>query len=203
MPAGGGTIGLLVSADDFEQLFPDVPDTRAYVTATEDASPKDVTDAINAAIADYPQVQVSNISQMKLEFEEVLNSLFLVLLALLGLAVLIAVFGVANTLALSVLERGRESALLRALGLTRPQLRRMLAVEAVLLSVTGGVLGVVLGIVFGWAMGKVMLAGLVFSVPVAEIAGLIAVAVVAGLLAAVLPAHRASRVSVTEQLAAH
>lgn len=161
-----------------------------------------MTDAVNAAIADYPQVQVANVSQMKLEFEELLNSVFLVILALLGLAVIIAVFGVANTLALSVLERSRESALLRALGLTRPQLRRMLAVEAVLLSVTGGALGIALGLLFGWAAGKVTLMGLIFTVPVAEIAGLVAVAVVAGLLAAVLPAHRASRVSVTEQLAA-
>lgn len=202
LPAGGGVLGVLVSVDDFERLFPDVPDSRAYITAAADASPKEVTDAVNAAIADYPQVQVANVSQMKLEFEELLNSVFLVILALLGLAVIIAVFGVANTLALSVLERSRESALLRALGLTRPQLRRMLAVEAVLLSVTGGALGIALGLLFGWAAGKVTLMGLIFTVPVAEIAGLVAVAVVAGLLAAVLPAHRASRVSVTEQLAA-
>lgn len=201
LPNGGGVHGVVASAEDFTRLFPEVPDTAAYVKAVEDVSLQEATDAVNAAAADHPALQVSSVAAMKSEFEAMLNTLFLVVLALLGLAVVIAVFGVANTLALSVLERRRESALLRALGLTRPQLRRMLAVEAVLIAVVGGALGVALGLLFGWAAGSSTLMGLVFSPPVAEIAGLLAVAVVAGLLASVLPARRASRVSITAELA--
>ncbi|MEY9211255.1 FtsX-like permease family protein [Thermobifida halotolerans] len=198
---GGVMYGVVASVEDFERLFPDVPDTVAYVKAAEDASLKETTDAIDAAVADHPTLQVSSAAETKSEFEEMLNQMFLAVLALLGLAIVIAVFGVANTMALSVLERRRESALLRALGLTRPQLRRMLAVEAVLISVTGGALGVALGLLFGWAAGSVTLRGLIFSPPTAEIAGLLAVTVLAGLLASVLPARRASRVSITAELA--
>ncbi|GAA3992131.1 FtsX-like permease family protein [Thermobifida alba] len=201
LPDGGAIYGVVTSVEDFEQLFPDVPDTGAYVKAAEGASLRETADAVNAAVADHPAIQVSSVAEIKSEFEGMLNSLFLAVLALLGLAILIAVFGVANTMALSVLERRRESALLRALGLTRPQLRRMLAVEAVLISVVGGVLGVALGLLFAWAAGSTTLVGLVFSPPVAEIAGLLAVAVLAGLLASVLPARRASRVSITAELA--
>lgn len=202
LPDGGGITSAVVSVEDFERLFPGTADSAVYVKAAEGVSLQEAAEAVDAAVADHPELQVLSPAQLKAEFEDMLDAVFLAVLALVGLAVLIAVFGVANTLALSVLERRRESALLRALGLTRPQLRRMLAVEAVLLSVVGGLLGVVLGLLFGWAAGSSTLLDLVFSPPVAEIAGLLAVAVAAGLLASVLPARRASRVSVTAELAA-
>lgn len=123
---------------------------------------------------------------------------------LLATSVLIALFGMANTLSLSVLERTRESALLRALGLTRRGLRWMISMEAVLLGLMGAVAGVAFGVGFGWATGRAFLrtGGGPVSYPVLEISGYIALAGVAALLASVIPARRAARLTVIDGLAA-
>lgn len=110
-------------------------------------------------------------------------------------------FGIANTMALSVLERTRESAMLRALGLTRGQLRRMLSTEAVLLCLIGAGVGIGLGVLFGWAAASAILPNMVFGVPLGQIAVFVAVAVVAGLLASVLPGRRAAGTSISGALA--
>ncbi|MEU8251966.1 FtsX-like permease family protein [Nonomuraea sp. NPDC048916] len=120
-------------------------------------------------------------------------------LGLLGIAIVIALIGIANTLGLSVLERAREHAMLRALGLTRGQLRRMLAAEAVLLSLVATVLGTVLGVGFAWAacetIVKRALRDATMHVPWLSLGVVVLIAALAGLLAAVLPARRAARVS--------
>lgn len=118
---------------------------------------------------------------------------------LLGIAVVIALIGIANTLGLSVLERGRENALLRALGLTRRQLRATLAAEAVLLSVVATLLGTAMGIGFAWVAVQTMLksvaADVSMSLPLGQLAIVVLVSALAGLLACVLPARRAVRVT--------
>lgn len=124
---------------------------------------------------------------------------------LLAIAVVIALVGIANTLGLSVLERAREHALLRALGLARRQVRRMLAVEAVLLSVVATVLGTALGVAFAWAGVRALVepvvadAGLVL--PWWQLAVVVATAALAGLVAAVVPSRRAARVAPAAGLA--
>jgi putative ABC transport system permease protein len=119
--------------------------------------------------------------------------------ALLGIAVVIALIGIGNTLGLSVLERGRENALLRALGLTRRQLRATLAAEALLLSVVATVLGTVIGVAFAWVAVHALVQRAVDAAPMVlpwgQLAVVIAVAGVAGLLSALLPARRAARVT--------
>ncbi|MFD6950658.1 hypothetical protein A6A08_14095 [Nocardiopsis sp. TSRI0078] len=122
------------------------------------------------------------------------------MLGLLALTIVIAVFGIANTMALSVLERTRESALLRALGLSRGQMRLMLATEAVIVSGIGAVVGVALGVVFGALAGRTMVEGTLFALPAGEIAVFLVCAGLVGLLAGVLPARRAARASITESL---
>ena len=120
-------------------------------------------------------------------------------LGLLGIAVVIALIGIANTLGLSVLERAREHAMLRALGLTRRQLRRMLATEAVLLSVVATLLGTVIGVGFAWVgyetIVKRALSDAVMQVPWPSISAVVLITALAGLLAAVLPARRAAQVT--------
>ncbi|MEU7890763.1 FtsX-like permease family protein [Microbispora bryophytorum] len=120
-------------------------------------------------------------------------------LGLLGIAVVIALIGIVNTLGLSVLERAREHAMLRALGLTRRQLRRMLATEAVLLSVVATLLGTVIGVGFAWVgyetIVKRALSDAVMQVPWPSISAVVLITALAGLLAAVLPARRAARVT--------
>ncbi|MEE6280104.1 ABC transporter permease [Georgenia sp. MJ170] len=138
-------------------------------------------------------------------FEQVINTLLAIVVGLLGVAVVIALIGVANTLSLSVLERRRESAVLRAIGLTRRQLRGMLAVEGVFLAAVGVVIGTVLGLLYGWAGAAVILIGtgsLSLAVPWAHLGIIVVVAVLAGLAASVLPARSAARTPPVAALAA-
>jgi putative ABC transport system permease protein len=121
--------------------------------------------------------------------------------ALLGLAIIISLIGIANTLTLSVFERTRESALLRALGLTRDGLRWMLSLEAVIMAVIGALLGVVLGSGFGWAAVSAVADGAVLGFPVLRVVAFILVAGLAGLIAAVVPSRRAARASIVASLA--
>ncbi|WP_432934162.1 ABC transporter permease [Microbispora sp. CA-135349] len=120
-------------------------------------------------------------------------------LGLLGIAVVIALIGIANTLGLSVLERAREHAMLRALGLTRGRLRWMLATEAVLLSVVATVLGTVIGVGFAWVGYETVvtraLRGAAMRVPWWSLVVVVVIVALAGLVAAVVPTRRAARVT--------
>ena len=123
---------------------------------------------------------------------------------LLALSVLIAVLGIVNTLALSVLERTRELGLLRAVGMSRRQVKRMVRVESVLVAVFGGLLGLAVGAVFGVALQRALVNEGVteLAFPVGQLAVYLLLAAVAGVLAAWLPARRASRLNVLQAIAA-
>lgn len=164
---------------------------------------RDVQQSVATALK-VPAATVSGAAIERATFNEIIDVLLLVVTGLLGVAVVIALIGVANTLSLSVLERTRENSLLRALGLTRGQLRGMLAIEAVLVAGVAAVLGTVLGIVYGWlgaksALGSV--ADVVPAIPWFQLLAVFGVAIVAGLLASVMPARRAARLSPVEGLA--
>ena len=126
-------------------------------------------------------------------------------IGLMAVAILIALVGIANTLGLSVLERARENALLRAMGLTRRQLRRAMAAEGLLLSAVAAVLGTGIGLVFAWIGVQVMVGSVVegagFTVPLAQVAAVAAVAALAGLAACIVPARRAALVTPAAGLA--
>lgn len=195
-------MGVTLHPDDFAAAFPEVDeDEMLLIRAAEGADAAEVRDAVYTAVEDHPTMQVMSTAEMKNQFSDIMDIAFYTIAAMLGLAIIIAVFGISNTMALSVLERTRESALLRALGLAKGQLRRMLSVEAVLLCLIGAGIGIALGVVFGWAAGASVLPDMVFSVPFGQIAVFIAVAVLAGLLASVLPARRAAATSITGALA--
>ncbi|MFO7249228.1 MAG: FtsX-like permease family protein [Actinomycetes bacterium] len=194
--------GLLVHETDFTRAFGELDDSEIIVNAKDGVAPGVARRVVEAAAAPYPTAQVASMAEMRDEFESVLDTLLLVVAGLLGLSVLISLLGIANTLALSVHERTRESALLRALGLTRAQLRGTLSLEALVLGVVGALVGVALGIVFGWAVVKTQASNVPLEVPVGQILLLIAGSGVAGVLAAVLPARRAARASVVGAIAA-
>lgn len=177
-----------------------------WLRMADDADPDEVSNALNRAAADEGGLQVSSPAAARAELDRAVDAVLLVTIALLAVAVLIALVGVGNTLGLSVIERTRESALLRALGLTGRQLRGMLAVEAAVLSAVAVVLGVAMGIGYGWAGIATLFAdiaddGVPLVVPWARIALVAAVAIVAGLLASVLPARHAALVAPAAALA--
>ncbi len=156
-----------------------------------------VTDASPIAVIDSA---AETKAQLNTQVDQVLGFIW----ALIGLAVIIALFGIANTLTLSVLERTRESALLRALGLTKGQLRLMLVIESVLMAVMGAAIGLVLGIGFGWILVEALSSdsfGLTFAVPAGQIGAMLLAAVIAAMIAAAMPARRAGRTSVVAGMA--
>ncbi|WP_052422647.1 ABC transporter permease [Nonomuraea candida] len=202
-PTKGSAAVVYLTHQDLDRLYPDATIGGVYAQAEPDADLLAIGAAIDRATTGS-SVTVTGTAKTQATYSELLDTLLLVVTALLAVAVLIAVVGIANTLALSVHERTRESALLRALGLTRGQLRATLAVEAALLAAVGSLLGAGLGTLFGWVGLTSMLGpsfGIVLDVSALHLAGLIAVAVLAGLLASVLPARRAARASVVSALA--
>jgi putative ABC transport system permease protein len=123
------------------------------------------------------------------------------LYALLAMSVVISLFGIANSLFLSIHERTREFGLLRAIGATRSQVRRVVRYESVITAVIGGLLGIAIGLLFGYLMTAALAdLGLSFSVPVAQLAGFLVLAIVVGVLAAVVPARRGAGIDVLDAL---
>lgn len=162
-----------------------------------------IKDRLDAVVADLPVVTVKDQAEFAQEQREPIDQFVLMIFALLGLALVIAVLGIVNTLALSVIERTREVGLLRAIGVSRRQLRWMITLESVLIAVLGALLGVALGIGFGVAlMYAVRDQGLeVISVPFGQLAVFLGLSVVIGVLAALFPARRAARLDVLRAIA--
>ncbi|SDO98396.1 putative ABC transport system permease protein [Actinopolyspora xinjiangensis] len=191
--------GILLTRSDLAATGAETSTTEIWARAASDTYMPGYTGELNSLAEESAStpVDVGGAVQMRARFTQVLDTLLLIVTGLLAVAVIIAVVGIANTLGLSVLERGRESALLRALGLTRGQLRGTLALEAVLLAVVGTVLGAVIGVLFAFGGVAAMFENIglpvVFAVPWAPLLLVLLCAVPAGVLASVLPARRAAK----------
>ncbi|SDS46750.1 putative ABC transport system permease protein [Nocardioides scoriae] len=175
-----------------------VEDSALLVSLAPGADGGRVSDEIEKATADLPILTVKDQTEYAAEQRAPIDRLVLMIYALLGLALVIAVLGVVNTLGLSVIERTREIGLLRAIGMDRRRLRRMIGLESVAIAVLGAVLGLAMGLVFGIAlMASLRDEGLeVTRVPWGSLGLYLVAAVVIGLVAAVLPARRAARLDV-------
>ncbi|GAA1157941.1 ABC transporter permease [Ornithinicoccus hortensis] len=201
--AGLGS-GWLVSPQTLEELALDARTGAIAIRLADDADVGSVVTDIRSVV-EPEGAWADGAAALRQEMDTVLNVLVLVTTGLLGVAVLIAVVGIANTLALSVLERTRENALVRALGLTRAQLRAMLTTEGILVAVVSAVLGVLLGTVYAWCGVQTLLpedTAVALALPWGQLGAVLGVAVVAGLLASVLPARRAARIAPAAGLAA-
>jgi putative ABC transport system permease protein len=194
--------GVTITGSDFQHAFGVKNDKTIYVLDKKGVSADDSRRVIDEVTKAYPMVKVGSAADVKAQFTKAINQLFVLVGALLGLAIVISLIGIANTLTLSVVERTRESALLRALGLTKRGLRRMLSIEAVIMAVIGALIGVVLGTAFGWAALRATVDGALLSFPALRVIAFVLVAALAGMLAAVLPGRRAARTSIVESLAA-
>ena len=178
---------------------------QAWLKLTDTSDPDAKVEAITAELQDVQGIEVTGGIVMRQGLQQMLNIVLAVVIGLLAASVLVAVVGISNTLGLSVLERTRESALLRALGLTRGQLRGMFGIEAMVLAGVGVLLGIGLGIGYGIAGSLALLARrvstVVVTVPWPMLAGILAFGLAAGWLASVLPSVRAGKVQPAAALA--
>jgi putative ABC transport system permease protein len=173
----------------------------AFVAYVPDVDVVTATAAAEEVVAAYPQVQLLDQAGYADALGDQLDQLLGVVVALLALSVLVALLGIVNTLVLSVVERTREIGLLRAVGMTRPQVRRMVRAEAISVALLGAALGLLLGIPLGAAFTQVEQLNLTtFSLPWTQIVAGVVLAALAGLLAGVVPARRAARLDVLEAL---
>ena len=171
-----------------------------YATGVDQATARANLEALVAR--DYPSVEVNDQAQTKATYVKQVDQFFAIVYVLLILSVLISAFGIVNTLGLSIYERIRELGLLRAVGMSRRQVKRMIRVEAVIIAVLGALLGLVVGILFGWAMQRALSSVGIdrLAIPFAQLVFMLIVAALIGLLAAIWPARRAAKLNVLEAI---
>ena len=156
---------------------------------------------VKEALAGFPLAAIQSRTEYKETIEDRLGQLVSLIYALLGVSLVIALFGIANSLFLTIHERIREFGLLRAIGASSPQLRRIVRYESVITAVIGGLLGIAVGVLFAsLVIGSLGDFGLGLSVPAGQLAGFAALAVAAGVVGAALPARRGARVDVLAAL---
>jgi putative ABC transport system permease protein len=159
------------------------------------------TARLNLALNSFPDAKVVTAAQFKKNQEADINLTLNMLYALLGLSVIISLFGVVNTLILSVFERTRELGMLRAIGMTRSQVRRMIRHESIVTALIGAALGIVVGVFLAVLTTQALSdEGIVLAIPWMTIGVFVVATIVAGMLAAILPARRASRLKILEAL---
>ncbi|MEU4998068.1 FtsX-like permease family protein [Streptomyces sp. NPDC021622] len=195
--------GLFFGIGTVEEYVPGGQESAVYVNAAPGTEPDALRDRLEKSLDPYPQVQVRDQADYKELIREQIAVMLYLVYALLGLAIIIAVLGVVNTLALSVVERTREIGLLRAIGLARRQLRRMIRLESVVIAVFGALLGLALGLVWGVSAQQVLALQdmKAFAIPWSTVIAVVLGSVVVGLAAALLPALRASRMNVLAAIA--
>ena len=199
----GGLLGPITLAQPVvREAFGARQDGAVLLAVADGQQPAAVQRAINRQLdRQYPTLESKTGAAFVDDQVGQVDQILLLFYGLLSLAVIIALFGIANTLALSVYERTRELGLLRALGASRRQIRRIVRGEAIITALIGGVIGVVVGVAFAAIMGIPLAEeGFVFTLPVVTLVTILVVAAVCGVLAATSPARRASRVDVLTAL---
>jgi putative ABC transport system permease protein len=195
--------GFILSLKDFEANYTEQLDERVLVTAAPGVTVGRAKAAMEEVAAAFPNAKVQDQTEYVADIKGQLDILLALVAILLGLAVIIALLGIVNTLALSIVERTRELGLLRAVGMSRRQLRAMIRWESVIIAVIGGVLGVAVGMQLGATLTRAfsdfITGGVTF--PWARLGLFLVFAVLAGVAAAVLPARRAARLDVLDAVA--
>jgi putative ABC transport system permease protein len=193
---------VLVTQAVMRSAFAQTQDTIDFVITRPGADAAKVQALLTAgAERAFPTAEVLNQGELKETREEQVDQLVNLFNALLLLAIVISLFGIANTLALSIHERTRELGMLRAIGMSRRQVRTMIRYEAVITALIGAILGIVLGVIFAALISQPLKdEGFTLSYPVFSLAVLLVLAGLAGVLAAIPPARRASRLNVLDSL---
>jgi putative ABC transport system permease protein len=198
-----GVLGsVLVTQNVMARDFDQTQDLTDFVKVEDGADADRVQALLTTGVeAKFPVAEVLDQQELKESREEQINQLVMLVYALLAFAVVISLFGIANTLALSIHERTRELGMLRAIGMSRRQVRTMIRYEAVITALIGGILGMVLGLIFAALIAQPLKdEGFTLSYPIGSLVILLILAALAGVLAAIVPARRASRLDVLESL---
>jgi putative ABC transport system permease protein len=194
--------GWIISTDQFNTLVP--PSQQTFLSIyikLDDTSAAGVDAALPGltAVTDtVPGAKLQNLDEYKKAQTDQVNQFLQIVYVLLALALIIAIVGVVNTLLLSVYERTRELGLLRAVGMSRRQVRSTIRLESVIISLMGTLIGLVIGIVFGWALVTALVdEGITsFAIPWSQLFIIVIIAILAGVGAALYPARRAARLDV-------
>jgi putative ABC transport system permease protein len=207
---GTGIGNFVLGLDDYDEAVgganatnnPDVTDASVFVKLEPGASVSEVQPEIEAAVADFPTAEVQSVDEYKDAIGSQFDAILLLMLGLLALALFIALIGIANTIALSVIERTRELGLLRAVGTSRRQLRSTIRWESAIIAVFGTLLGLAVGLLGGWGFITALSdEGFTeFRIPYGQVIAVVLIAAAAGIVAALLPAWRASRMNVLDAI---
>jgi putative ABC transport system permease protein len=198
-PTGGSPFGsVTISQSAWDKLNANPENLYSFVRMRGGDTPANAA-TLDRVLKAYPNAKASTRQKFIDNQISGLNSILNIFYVLLALSVLVRLFGIVNTLVLTVFERTREIGMLRAIGMTRRQVRRMIRHESVITAAIGGVLGIVLGIVLGGLL-IARVDFIVFSLPVASLIVFALAAILVGILAAIFPARRAARLNVLEAL---
>jgi putative ABC transport system permease protein len=198
---GDLTAAVVVTNRQMLDDFGEPKDAFGLVGLDPGANEKQVQGRIDTVLErKFPEAEVMTAQEFKDDIASQVNQLLGLIYALLALAIVVSLFGIVNTLVLSISERTRELGLLRAVGTSRRQIKRMVRYESVITSMIGGVLGIVLGVVLAVLFTQ-PLEDFTLSIPVGSLIVLLVLAGVAGVGAAVLPARRAAKLDVLDALA--
>jgi putative ABC transport system permease protein len=206
----GADIGnFVLGLDDYDEAVgggatdnADVTDSSVFVKLEPGVSVAEVEPEIEAAVADFPTAEVQSVDEYKDAIGSQFDAILYLMLGLLALALFIALIGIANTIALSVIERTRELGLLRAVGTSRSQLRSTIRWESAIIAVFGTLLGLAVGLLGGWGfIAALSDEGFTeFRIPYGQVIAVVLIAAAAGIVAALLPAWRASRMNVLDAI---
>jgi len=189
--------GIMVDTATLDPHMQRVGDMQVMLK-TKDGTSESVKSSLERATGNNPAVQFQDKKDLSDSIAKVFTLMLNMLYGLLAMAVIVAVLGVVNTLAMSVFERSQEIGMLRAIGLNRPGIKRMVRLESLVISVFGGVLGIGLGVFFGWAAGKLIEPSLdtyTLVLPWPRLGIFLALSAVVGMLAALWPARRAAKLN--------
>ena len=193
-------VPLMVPLQTYEEHLEFRLDRFVLILKADGVTEAEARAAVDVVAADFPNVEVTNTEELISDIEAQIDSLLNLLVVLLGFAIIIALLGIVNTLVLSVSERRREIGLLRAVGMERRQVKRMIRWESVLIAVFGGMLGLVVGVLLGMAVVVAVGEGLKLSIPARQLVFYLVAAALGGVLAAIAPARRGAKTNVLEAI---
>jgi putative ABC transport system permease protein len=201
LPKGGSPFGpVTISNLLFDANYVD-PDNEMALIKIRGGVTEANTKALDAATAGFADAKVQTQSEFKTNFEKPLDNILSLLYVLLALSVIVSLFGIVNTLVLTVFERTRELGMLLAVGMTRRQTRRMMRHESIVTSLIGAALGIVVGFFLAILVTHALSSeGIVFAVPYSSLVYFVIAAIIVGILAAIWPARRAAKLNVLEAL---